>query len=109
MDIGKLRDRVTIQKRTVGQKDGAGGHATTYPDTKKIWAQRLVPSFRQQVIQGGVQSMEQVQARIRKHSGLLIGDHIQWSDGTVYDVLAVDGTDPAYDIVALRVIKKRGA
>jgi uncharacterized protein (UPF0276 family) len=53
--------------------------------------------------------MEQVQARIRKHSGLLIGDHIQWSDGTVYDVLAVDGTDPAYDIVALRVIKKRGA
>lgn len=108
MDIGLLRDRVSLLKRTK-TADDSGGYALTYPESKKLWGQRLVPSFRQQVIQGGVQSVEQVQARIRKGSGALIGDHIGWTDGTEYEIIAIDDTAADSDVLGLKVFKRRGA
>jgi head-tail adaptor len=39
MDIGKLRDQITIQTYTPGASDGAGGLVVgSYADTQTVWA-----------------------------------------------------------------------
>lgn len=109
MNIGKLRHRVTL-KKPVKTDDGQGGYRMNWDSLdKNIWAEMLVPSFRQQVANGGVQSVEQVQARIRKGSGVAIGDRIRWDDGALYDVIAVDASKTGEDILGLKALRRRGA
>ena len=108
MNIGKLRHRVTL-KKPIKTDDGQGGYSIDWNGRDvKIWAEMLVPSFRQQVINGGLQSVEQVQARIRKGSGAAIGDRIVWADGNTFDVMAIDTSKPSEDILGLRMLRKRG-
>ena len=107
MNIGKLRNRVTL-KKPIKTDDAQGGYSIEWGRDKKVWAEMLVPSFRQQVINGGVQSVEQVQARIRKGSGAKIGDRIEWSDGKTFEITAVDASKPDQDILGLKVLRVRG-
>lgn len=106
--LGKLRHRVTLrhEEKTA---DNSGGYSSTWGDVGKIWAQMLVPKFSQQVIQGGVQSVEQVQARVRKHHGAVISDRILWDDGKTYEIVAIDDSQMDYDIFGLKLLRKRGA
>lgn len=106
--LGKLRHRVTLMRETK-TPDGSGGYASAWDDVGKLWAQILVPKFSQQVIQGGVQSVEQVQARIRKHSGVVTSDRIVCGDGKTYEVIAIDDSQKDYDILGLKYLRKRGA
>ena len=106
--LGKLRNRVTLL-REIKTPDGSGGYTTEWETVGKLWAQMLVPKFSQQVIQGGVQSVEQVQARIRKRCGIVISDRIVWSDGKTYEVIAIDDSQTDYDILGLKFLRKRGA
>ena len=107
-NIGKLRHRVTIQKPTK-TADEAGGFSAVWSTYGNRWAEMLVPRFSQQVIQGGPQTSEQVQARLRKGHGAVIGDRIVWDNGCVYTVVAVDSSRPDEDYLGLKLVKKRGA
>lgn len=108
MNIGKLRHRVTL-KKPVKSDDKQGGYQKDWDaQDRKLWAEMLVPSFRQQVINGRLQSVEQVQARIRKGSGACIGDRILWDDGKLYDITAVDTSKTGEDILGLRALRARG-
>lgn len=107
-NIGKLRHRITIQKPT-RTADDAGGYAAVWSTYGSRWAEMLVPRFSQQVIQGGPQTSEQVQARLRKGHGAVIGDRIVWDDGCVYTVVAVDSSRIDEDYLGLKQVKKRGA
>ena len=106
--LGKLRHRVELfrEDKTV---DASGGYTSDWVSRGKIWAQMLVPKFSQQVIQGGVQSVEQVQARARKHHGAVIADRIQWDDGKWFEIVAIDDSQTDYDIFGLKLLRKRGA
>ena len=106
--LGKLRHRVEMfrENKTV---DASGGYASVWVSRGKIWAQMLVPRFSQQVIQGGVQSVEQVQARVRKHHGAVLADRIEWDNGRTYEVVAIDDSQTDYDIFGLKLLRKRGA
>ena len=106
--LGKLRHRVTLMRETK-TPDGSGGYASVWSTVGKLWAQILVPKFSQQVIQGGVQSVEQVQARVRKHHGVVIADRIQWDDGKWFEIVAIDDSQTDYDIFGLKLLRKRGA
>ena len=106
--LGKLRHRVELfrENKTV---DASGGYTSDWESRGKIWAQMLVPKFSQQVIQGGVQSVEQVQARVRKHSGIVTADRLVCTDGKTYEVIAIDDSQTDYDILGLKLLRKRGA
>ena len=106
--LGKLRQRVTLMRETK-TPDGSGGYASVWSTVGKLWAQILVPKFSQQVIQGGVQSVEQVQARVRKHSGIVTADRLVCTDGKTYEVIAIDDSQTDYDILGLKLLRKRGA
>lgn len=106
--LGKLRHRVTLMRETK-TPDGSGGYASAWANVGKLWAQILVPKFSQQVIQGGVQSVEQVQARVRKSSGIVTSDRIVCTDGKMYEVIAIDDSQTDYDILGLKYLRKRGA
>ena len=106
--LGKLRNRVTLL-REIKTPDGSGGYATEWNTVGKLWAQLMVPKFSQQVIQGGVQSVEQVQARVRKHHGAFIADRVQWDDGKWFEIVAIDDSQTDYDIFGLKLLRKRGA
>ena len=106
--LGKLRHRVELF-REIKTVDASGGYTSVWESCGKIWAQMLVPKFSQQVIQGGVQSVEQVQARVRKKSGAVISDRILWDDGRRYEIVAIDDSQMDYDIFGLKLLRKRGA
>ncbi len=106
--LGKLRHRVILLHETK-TADDSGGFSSVWNQVGEIWAQMLVPKFSQQVIQGGVQSIEQVQARVRKHHGAVLSDRIQWDNGRTYEVVAIDDSQTDYDIFGLKLIRKRGA
>ena len=106
--LGKLRHRVTLMRETK-TPNGSGGYASVWSTVGKLWAQILVPKFSQQVIQGGVQSVEQVQARVRKHHGAVIADRVQWDDGKWFEIVAIDDSQTDYDIFGLKLLRKRGA
>lgn len=106
--LGKLRHRVTLLRETK-TPDGSGGYTSTWQSIGELWAQMLVPKFSQQVIQGGVQSVEQVQARFRKHHGAVVADRIEWDNGRTYEVVAIDDSQLDYDIFGLKLLRKRGA
>ena len=108
VDIGKLRHRIEIQKPTK-TADDAGGFSAVWATYGSRWAEMLVPRFNQQVIQGGVQTSEQVQARLRKGHGAVIGDRVVWDNGSVYTVVAVDFSRTDEDYLGLKLVKKRGA
>ena len=107
-NIGKLRHRVIIQK-PAKTADEAGGFSAVWSTYGSRWAEMLVPRFSQQVIQGGVQTSEQVQARVRKGHGTVIGDRIVWDNGSTYTVVAVDSSRKDEDYLGLKLVKKRGA
>ena len=107
-NIGKLRHRIIIQKPEK-TPDGAGGFSADWNVYGYRWAEMLVPRFSQQVIQGGVQTSEQVQARLRKGDGAVIGDRIVWDNNNVYTVVAVDSSRTDEDYFGLKLIKKRGS
>ncbi len=107
-NIGKMRHRIVIQKPTK-TADEAGGFASVWSPYGNRWAEMLVPRFNQQVIQGGVQTSEQVQARVRKGHGAVIGDRIVWTGHGTYTVVAVDSSRPDEDYLGLKLVKKRGA
>ncbi len=107
-NIGRLRHRIVIQK-PVKTADDAGGFAAAWTTYGNRWAEMLVPRFSQQVIQGGVQTSEQVQARVRKGHGAVIGDRVVWADHGTYTVVAVDSSRTDEDYLGLKLVKKRGA
>ena len=107
-NIGKLRHRVEIHK-PAKTTDAAGGYAAVWSKYAERWAEMLVPRFSQQVIQGGIQTSEQVQARVRKGHGAVIGDRVVWDDGNVYTIVAVDSSRIDEDYLGLKLMKKRGA
>ncbi len=106
--IGSLRHRVTVLKPSK-TPDEAGGFVAMWAPVKKIWAEMLVPRFNQQVIQGGVQTSEQVQARVRKGHGIVLGDRIIWDNGSVYHVVAIDASRTDQDYIGMKIVKKRGS
>lgn len=107
-NIGKLRHRITILKPTK-TADESGGFDAVWSSYGDRWAEMLVPRFSQQVIQGGLQTSEQVQARVRKGHGAVIGDRIEWDNGSTYTVVAVDSSRSDEDYLGLKLVKKRGA
>ena len=109
MNIGTLRHRVTL-KKPVKTDDGQGGFIEEWDRRdKKVWAVMMVPSFRQQVINGGIQSVEQVQVRVRKGSGAKIGDRLLWDDGKTYSVIAVDDSKVSETVLGLKALRTRGS
>lgn len=107
-NIGRLRHRLTILK-PAKTADDAGGYGATWETFGFRWGEMLVPRFSQQVVQGGVQTSEQVQARLRKGHGAVIGDRIIWDNGQTYTVVAVDSSRLDEDYLGLKLLKKRGA
>lgn len=109
MKIGPLRHRVTL-KQPKKTPDDSGGYRTDWDQNdRKLWAEMLVPRFSQQVIQGGLQTSEQVQARVRKRSGARVDDRILWDDGKLYAVTAIDTSRTDYDVLGLKLLHRKGS
>lgn len=102
-----MRDRVLLE-REERVPDESAGFKSSWIEKGRFWTALLIPKFKEQVLQGGVQSVEQVQAVIRSGVEIIISDRLTFENGKVFEVVAVDDSQPGIITLGLKRLRKRG-
>lgn len=101
MDVGRLRDRITIQVRA-DTAQGSGQRKPTWAAWKTVWAEKRVTAGTASDEFGAVQHVSAVKFYIRKLAGItaemrvlhkgrvyeLTGPPVDWADGRGLTLLA---------------------
>lgn len=81
MEAGRLRHRVTIQRR-LESRDTYGGEAETWSDVATVWAE-ISPLIGREYIEARQETGElPVKIRMRYRSGIQADMRLQWTDET---------------------------
>lgn len=103
IEIGKLRNRVTVQKKVRGVDDGLGAQVT-FEDDGQIWAEFLKQRISSGVIaDDGAAVLVTQGIRIRPHEvqkgwRIVSGSHI-------FEIIDVDRSDPAVYVLTTQEIR----
>lgn len=85
MLAGRLRERITIEERTVS-RDAMGGETPTWATVATVWAEAQPIAGREYVALRQGQSDITIRFRMRYRTGVNTGQRVRW-DGRVYDII----------------------
>jgi len=114
MNIGRLRERVSLFHVTTGP-DGDGGHEDTEtalsPSTMKAEIQSGAPSDLERIRAGSVIATDALIVRMRFHAGVTMQTRLRWTDqarraraANVTGIHQVDGRTREMKLVAVEVV-----
>lgn len=90
IEAGKLRDRVTLQQKSVA-RDSYGAEIVTWTDVCTVWAEREPWHLRDRLVQRRLQGESVIGLRLRAPLDVSLGKRMLFA-GAGYDIVDIDAT-----------------
>jgi len=91
MNIGRLRHRVTILRKT-SERDGFGSEIVTWQPLKQCWAEIITEPGREYMSADQVKAETEIEVTLRYTPDITVKDRVEYA-GKTYDIVSATDKD----------------